>query len=247
MKAMLIMWVLIPATICCCCGGSWPLGDSTGVDFEQFMGGDFEKIVQQVTQSEELQQLLGTPTPAQTPEQSAQPAPAEEAAPAQESAPAEEAAPAQESAPAEEAAPAQESAPAENAAPAPDTPPTEAVPPDQMADDIVQSLLDHMEEGGGAPFTFGCEGASLPMPEDVEGCVSVAGFTNYSTALSQEEVDKMYTDYFTGQGWKRFPDIIQGEVINAWSNDKQGMAMLSFVPGEGEGGKNLVSVGVLAE
>ncbi len=202
------------------------------------MGGDFEQIVQQVTQSEELQQLLASPTPTQP----AEAIPTEAVPPAQEAT----ATPA----PAEEVAPAEATAPAEEM-----VPPLEALPtlaagtasPDELAEDIMQSLLDQMEEGGDEPFTFGCEEATIPMPEDMVGCVSVAGFTTYSTAMEQAAIDKMYTDYFTGQGWKAFPEAIQGEVINAWRNNEQGMAMLSFMPQQGEDGKNLISVGVIAE
>jgi hypothetical protein len=82
----------------------------------------------------------------------------------------------------------------------------------------------------------------------MEGCVSVAGFTTYSTAMSEAEINKMYDDFFIGQGWEQFPQMIQEDVLNAWSyEDMQGYAVLTFGPGEGENGKNMVSIAVMGE
>ncbi|RME97684.1 MAG: hypothetical protein D6768_19070 [Chloroflexi bacterium] len=116
---------------------------------------------------------------------------------------------------------------------------------EELAGDILGAIQEHIEEGGDEPFSFGCENPTVPMPNDVTGCVSVGGFTTYSTAMSADELNKMYNNYFTGQGWKTYPALIQEEVINAWQGDNPGqLAFLSVDTGGGEGGKNLVTLGV---
>lgn len=116
---------------------------------------------------------------------------------------------------------------------------------EELAGDILGAIQEHIEEGSDEPFSFGCENPTVPMPGDVTGCVSVGGFTTYSTNASVEELDKMYNDYFTGQGWKTYPALIQEEVINAWQGDNPGqLAFLSVETGGGEGGKNLATLGV---
>lgn len=136
------------------------------------------------------------------------------------------------------------------AGPAGETPETEAPPAgedvSQEAEELLGALQEHMEEGGDTPFTFGCDNPSIPVPPDMTGCVSVAGFTTYSTAETPDAINKMYDDYFMGQGWEHFPQAIQEEVLNAWRKEGvQGYAILGVTPGAGEDGKNLVNLAVI--
>ncbi len=114
----------------------------------------------------------------------------------------------------------------------------------QDTEKMVESLLQQLGKDGGKAMDMdmGCENVTVPMPDDKAGCVSMAGFTTYSTAKSQDEINKLYDAYFVGKGWDHFKPMIQGEVINAWSLNG-GYAFLTFVAKGGEGGKNLVSVG----
>jgi len=112
----------------------------------------------------------------------------------------------------------------------------------QDTEKMVDSLLQQIGKDGGKAMDMGCDNVTVPMPDDKAGCVSMAGFTTYSTAKSQEEINQLYDAYFVGKGWDHFKPMIQGEVINAWSLNG-GYAFLTFVAKGGEGGKNLVSIG----
>jgi hypothetical protein len=223
-----ISLVFMLSFLCCCCGG---LG---GEQLQELMAGNLDTLMEEAADVQvDLDELVGTPTPAAEPgdvqEEAAEAAP--EGAPAEESA----------EMPADE--PGQEDL-------------TDLIPevPDiegdgeQAAQDILEAIEEQLAQEGDQPFSFGCDDPNIPMPNDVEGCVSVAGFTTYSTAMSEAEINQLYDDYFLSQGWEHFPEAIQEDVLNAWANEGvQGVALLSFTAGGGENGKNMVNLAVIAE
>ncbi len=145
-----------------------------------------------------------------------------------------------------EAVPAEEGASESSDAAAEAPPDTDKV--QEEADEIAESLLEHLEDGSDEPFTFGCDNPNIPMPADIEGCVSLLGSTTYSSEVGEDEINKMYDDYFTGQGWEEFPMMIREGVLNAWQRKGgQNFAVLVFVPGGGENGKNMVSITIVGE
>lgn len=149
--------------------------------------------------------------------------------------------PALEEAQPEEQPPAELPAEESQAEPAP----TEAVDEETAA--LQEAIEEHIAEGAEGAFTFGCDDPALPMPADAAGCVSIAGFTSYSTATGRDELNAMYDSYFIDKGWGHFDMMIDGDVINAWHNEADNsMAMLSFLEGGGENGQNQVTLGVLA-
>lgn len=241
MKSIFGVSLLLLTTICCCCGGSWS-GGFDRARLEELLGGNFEQILKDA--DVDLTEVLGTPTPtadeAESPAEPVLPDSVESSAePAQESAVVEPstAEGSSDQPPAtEEGSMAQPPAADEGSA---DQPPADA-------ESLLEELQKQAGDGSGEPLSFGCEDVTLPMPADVEGCVSMAGFTTYSTSLGKDEINKLYDDYFTGQGWSQFAPMIQDDVINAWSSDA-GFAFLTFVPNGGENGKNMVSVGELTE
>lgn len=228
MKSILVASVLVLAPICCCCG-NWS-GGFDQAQLDELLGGNLETIIGEAAQVD-LQEVLGTPTA--TPETTA---PAESGG-------GESPTPQPEG----ETAATEPSGEAEMPADQPTAESGNAQPtPTDQTQEMVESLLEHAQENSGEPFTFGCDNPTIPMPDDVEGCVSVGRFTTYSTALSEEEVNQMYDAYFTGEGWDHFQPMIQEDVINAWSSDG-GFAFLTFGAEQGENGKNLVSIGMVTE
>jgi hypothetical protein len=229
---MAMSLVFILSFACCCCGG---LG---GDQLQELLGGNLDAFVEEAVEVQmdlaELEEMVGTPTP--------------EAEPGEVQEEAAEAAPAEDTAD----MPADESGQEESTDLIPDLPDIEI--PDiegneeQAAQEILEAIEEQLAQDGEEPFSFGCDDPSIPMPADVEGCVSVAGFTTYSTAMSDTEINQLYDDYFLGQGWEHFPDVIQEEVLNAWTNEAtQGVALLSFTAGGGENGKNMVNLAVITE
>ena len=220
--------VFILSFACCCCGG---LG---GDQLQELMAGNLGAFMEEAVEVQmDLAEIVGTPTPEQEPGDVQ-----EEAA---------EAAP--EGAPAEEPAeiPADESGQEDLADLIPEIPEIEGNE-EQAAQEILEAIEEQLAQEGDAPFSFGCDDPTIPMPADVEGCVSVAGFTTYSTAMGEAEIDQLYDDYFLDQGWEHFPDAIQADVLNAWVNEgTQGVALLSFIASGGENGKNMVNLAVITE
>ena len=240
--------VFILSFVCCCCGG---LG---GDQLQELIGGNLDAFVEEAAEVQiDLEEIVGTPTPeaesGDVQEEAAETAP--------EDAPAEEAAEtAAEDVPAEDAAevPADQSGQDEATDVIPDIEIPDIEIPDvegneeETAQEILEAIEEQLAQEGDDPFSFGCDDPSIPIPADVEGCVSMAGFTTYSTAVSEAEINQLYDDYFLGQGWEHFPDVIQEDVVNAWTNDGgQGIALLSYTAGGGENGKNMVNLAVITE
>lgn len=220
--------VFILSFVCCCCGG---LG---GDQLQELMAGNLDAFMEEAVESQiDLAEIIGTPTPVDQPgdiqEETAEGLP--------EGAPAEE--------PAE--MPADESGQEDLADLIPELPEIEGNE-EQAAQEILEAIEEQLAQEGDVPFSFGCDDPTIPMPADVEGCVSVAGFTTYSTAMSEAEINQLYDDYFLSQGWEHFSSAIQEDVLNAWVNEgTQGVALLSFTAGGGENGKNMVNLAVITE
>jgi hypothetical protein len=128
----------------------------------------------------------------------------------------------------------------------PDDLPTVEGEAGELAEGLLGAIEEQLGEGGEELLDFGCDGATIPMPPDVAECVSVAGFTTYSTAMGEDDINQMYDDYFIEQGWEHFDQAIQEDITNAWAREAaQSYAILTFLEGEGEGGNNLVSIAVV--
>jgi hypothetical protein len=223
-----ISLVFILSFACCCCGG---LG---GEQLQELMSGNLDAFVEEAVEVQvDLAEIVGTPTPVD------QPGDVEEEA--AEGLP--------EETPAEEPTemPGDESGQEDVTDLIPELPGVEGNE-EQVAQEILEAIEEQLEHGGDEPFSFGCDAPTIPMPADVEGCVSVAGFTTYSTAMNEAEISQLYDDYFLSQGWEHFPEAMQEDVLNAWQKEGvQGYAFLSFTAGGGENGKNLVNLAVIAE
>jgi len=215
--------------VCCCCGG---LGGSE--QLQELLAGNLDTFVEEAAEVQvDLAEIVGTPTPAAEPgdvqEEAAEAVP--EGAPAKETT----------------EMPADESGQEDLTDLIPEVPDVEGNE-EQAAQEILEAIEEQLAQEGDAPFSFGCDDPTIPMPADVEGCISVAGFTTYSTAMSEAEINQLYDDYFLGQGWEHFSEAMQEDVLNAWQKEGvQGYAFLSFTPGGGENGKNMVNVAVIAE
>ena len=221
--------VLLFSFFCCCCGGlgSGFDGFDQGV-VENLLEGNLDDLVEEIEQASE---------PGGGDQESGEAVPVEED---EAVAPVEDVAEATE----DEGSDDEAVAPAEEAVEAPEGEGSD----DEVGEEFLEALEEHMEEGGDEPFTFGCDNPDIPMPPDIVGCVSIAGVTMYSTGMSEADVDKMYDDFFIDRGWEHFPQVVQEDVINAWTRDgMESYAILAFMAGEGEDGKNMVNVAVMGE
>jgi hypothetical protein len=224
-SGILAMALVFMVSSCCCCGNLFDISQLQGL-----LGGDVEQILEeQLGNIEDI--LEPTATPADTGSEAAEDA-ANEAA--------------------ESAAEAIEEIDPE--AITEDLDLSEMPDLSDLPDDLEQELeglLSEIEEqigeGDIPDINFECGDVSFPIPDDATECISVAGFTSISTNLGEAEVDELYDDYFTGQGWEQFPMMMQGdEVLNAWqSPDEQEYALLNFLPGEGVDGANLVGLALI--
>lgn len=235
-SGILAMALVFVVSSCCCCGN---LFDTT--QLEGLLGGDVEQILEE--QMPDVAELL-EPTATSGEAEEGEPAPLEEAVQAAEEA---EAAAEAAQATAQAAADIVESG--EPAPPASDMPDLSELPDDleQELEGLLGEIEDQLGEGQISNMNFDCNDVKFPLPDDMTECVSVAGFTSISTNMGEANVDKMYDDYFTGLGWEQFPMMMQdGEVLNAWqSPDQQQYALLTFLPGEGLDGANMIGLAVI--
>jgi len=235
-SGILAMALVFVVSSCCCCGGF----DTTQI--EGLLGGDVEQMLEE--QMPDVAELL-EPTATAGQAEAGEPASPEEAVQAAEEA---EAAAGAAQATAQAAAEAVESG-EPPAPPASDVPDLSELPNDleQELDGLLGELEDQLGEGQIPDMNFDCNDVNFPLPDDMTECVSVAGFTSISTNMGQAEVDKLYDDYFMGLGWEHFPMMVQqGEVLNAWqSPDQQQYALLTFLPGEGLDGTNMIGLAMV--
>lgn len=226
--------VFILSFICCCCGG---LGGSfSNEQLQELIAGNLDSLMGEAAEVD-IEEIIGTPTPV------------EEANDIEEGTTEETPAEAEAEAPTEAGSevPTVDGAEEESAEVAPVVPGVEGNE-EEVAQEILEAIEEQLQQGGDEPFTFGCDDPNIPMPDDVEGCVSVAGFTTFSTAMSETEINQLYDDYFMKQGWEHFPQAMQEDVLNAWQKEGvQGYAFLSFTAGGGENGKNMVNLAIITE
>jgi hypothetical protein len=240
---LMISLVFTLSFVCCCCGGLG--GDFSSEQFQELLAGNLDTIMEEAAEID-VEEIIGTPTPEESPsdvdEDAAESESSSDEAVAEAPAEAEAEAPAVEE--------TEEESVEEPAEIIPEIPGIEDLEgnEEELALEILEALEEQLEEGGDEPFSFGCDDPNIPMPTDVEGCVSVAGFTTYSTAVSEAEINQLYDDYFLGQGWEHFPPAIQEDVLNAWQQKgTQGYAFVAFTPGGGENGKNMINLAIIAE